>query len=74
MKIEGSGFDVVSGGIVRDPFLDRISYLEHKPERIFTSVPSFGDRVIQWVVRGSGTATITFDSQKTQNQEKVVKF
>jgi hypothetical protein len=68
LKLEGAGLHVVSGGIVEDGRLDRIRAIEHRPWMIFTSVPSFGMREVQWIVSGSGKATITFDSMKARNR------
>lgn len=68
LKLGGKELLVVSGGIVEDSRLDRVRAVEHRPWLIFTSVPSFGTREVQWIVRGSGTATITFDSVKAANR------
>jgi hypothetical protein len=68
LKIEGGGVDVVSGAIVDDVHYDRISPVEHRPHMIFTHVPSFGKRDVQWIVKGSGQVKITFDSVKAKDQ------
>ncbi|UCC31623.1 MAG: hypothetical protein JSU86_04965 [Phycisphaerales bacterium] len=68
LSIEGSGLQVVSGGIVDDIHFDKVKHVENRPHMIFTSVPSFGKRDVQWVVRGGGKATITFRSVKTQDR------
>ena len=68
LRIEGEGLKVVSGGIVNDPYLDKVDYVEHRPWLIFTSVPSFGERQVQWIVEGKGKATVTFDSVKAANR------
>lgn len=71
-KIEG--VDVVSGGIIQDIHRDRVDFVEHRPWMIFTNVPAFGKRDIQWIVRGSGTATVTFDGLKAANRTIDVKL
>ena len=68
LKIEGKGIEVVSGGIIEDIHLDRIDPVEHRPWMIFTHVPSFGKREVQWIVKGGGRVTVTFDSIKAKNQ------
>ena len=68
LKIEGRGLEVVSGGIVSDLQLDRVSNVENRPWLLFTDVPSFGKRDVQWIVKGSGKATVTFDALKAKNQ------
>jgi len=67
-KIEGNGIEVISGGIVDDIHLDRVDYVEYKPEMIYTFVPSFGNTVAQWIVRGKGKVTIIYDAVKAQNK------
>jgi hypothetical protein len=67
LKIEG-GFEVVSGAVVEDITFDRIRPVEHRPWMIFTHVPSFGKTDVQWIVKGKGKATITYDALKAQNR------
>jgi len=74
VRIEGDGLKVVSGGIVTDPFFDQVQYVEHRPWMIFTSVPSFGDRIFQWVVEGNGKATVTYDAIKATDRSLTVEF
>ncbi|MEZ5359311.1 MAG: M14 family metallopeptidase [Candidatus Zixiibacteriota bacterium] len=71
-KIEG--VEVVSGGIIDDIPMERIEFVEHRPWMIFTNVPSFDKRDIQWIVRGSGTATVTYDGLKAINQTMKIKL
>lgn len=68
VTISGSGFEVVSGGILEDIHYNRVSYVEYRPHMIFTSVPSFGTREIQWIVKGKGKAKIEYNSIKASNQ------
>jgi hypothetical protein len=68
LRIEGSNIEVVSGAIVDDLHFDRISPVEHRPGLIFTTVPSFGKRDVQWIVRGGGSATVTFESLKATDR------
>ena len=74
LRIEGSGIEVVSGGIIDDALYDRVSPVEHRPAMIFTSVPSFGTREVQWIVRGSGTAKIMFQSLKATDRSRTVQL
>jgi hypothetical protein len=73
-RIEGNGFEVVSGGIVNDIYLDRVKPVEYRPWMVFTSVPSFGKRDVQWIVKGKGKAKITFDSVKAKNSSLIVEL
>lgn len=74
LRIEGKGIEVTSGGVVDDPHLDRVRFVDHRPWMIFTSVPSFGDRVVQWIVKGHGEAKVIYDSKKAKNSYIKVKL
>lgn len=71
-SIEGPALEVVSGGIVEDIHLDKVKHVEHRPHMIFSSVPSFGKRDVQWIVKGRGKATISFRSVKTKNRSLTI--
>jgi hypothetical protein len=71
-KIEGSGIEVVSGGILMDIHFDKFHPVEHRPHMIFSTVPSFGKTDVQWIVKGTGKAKITFDSIKAENKTLTV--
>jgi hypothetical protein len=64
LSIGGRALEVVSGAVVSDLHLDRLEPVEHRPWMIFTHVPSFGSRDVQWIVRGRGKARVTFSSLK----------
>jgi len=68
VKIEGKDIEVVSGGIIEDIHFERIKYEDNRPWMLFTHVPGFGKRDIQWFVKGSGKARITYDSLKAKNK------
>ncbi len=72
--LEGRGIEVVSGGVVNDIHFDRVLFVEHRPWKIFTNVPSFGKRDIQWIVRGSGSITVTYDAVKATNKTLKIKL
>ncbi len=73
-RIDGKNIEVISGGIVQDPVFDRVDYVEHRPWIIFSYVPAFGKRDIQWIVKGKGRAVITYDALKAKNQKLVVEI
>ncbi len=72
LKIEGNGLEVVSGGIVDDLVFDRVQNVDYRPWMIFTSVPSFGKTDVQWIVKGKGKATVTYDALKAKNKTLTV--
>jgi hypothetical protein len=68
VRIEGRGLEVVSGGVVEDLQLDRVTPVEHRPSMVFCHVPGLGHTDVQFVVRGQGQARISFDSLKARNR------
>jgi hypothetical protein len=74
LRIEGKRIEVVSGAIVEDPLLERMRPVEHRPSMIFTHVPSFGARMVQWIVRGKGEIKVTYDSVKAKNRTLKLKL
>lgn len=72
IKIEGSGIQVVSGGILDDAVLDRLQPVEYRPWMLFASIPSFGATEVQWIVKGKGRATITYEALKATDKTLVV--
>jgi hypothetical protein len=68
LQLEGRGLTVVGGATVDDLRLDQVSPVEHRPERLFLTVPGFGKQDVQWIVRGKGKATVTFRSLKAKDQ------
>jgi len=70
--IIGDGIEVVSGGIVSDPVFDRVETVEHRPWMIFSHVPSFGKRDVQWIVKGSGKVTVTYSALKARDRKLTI--
>ncbi len=70
LRIEG--VEVVSGGIINDRFLNRVDAVEHRPHMIFTSIPSFGKREVQWIVKGKGKAKVTYEAVKAADRELTI--
>ena len=65
VAFSGGGLRVVASGLVRDPRRDTVDWQEIRPERLL--VDSFGglDRTfVDFLVTGSGTATVDVTSQK----------
>ena len=72
LKITGA--KVVASGRITDLRTNKISYQEHKPEIIYTSVPSYGYSEYQFLVEGKGEIKINYSSRKAGNQSKTVKL
>ncbi len=72
LKITGA--KVVASGKITDLRTNKVSYQEHKPEIIYTSVPSFGFSEYQFLVEGKGEISVNYNSQKAGSQVKTVKL
>lgn len=64
-QLEGRGLTVVAGGVLEDPWLEVVTPVERRPERIPTFVPAYGKRDVQWIVAGRGRAAAVYDGLKT---------
>jgi hypothetical protein len=59
MTIDGA--EVLSGGVVLDPWLGTVETVTHRPTRLETWVPAQGAREVEWIVRGGGSVTVRYD-------------
>jgi hypothetical protein len=73
-SLEGRGIDVVSGGVLHDQHLDIVEHEQDQPEVIYTRLQSFDKVDVEWIVKGSGTATIRYQSVKAVDKELKVRF
>lgn len=59
------GARVVASGVVRDPYLNKVDYQRHRPERLLVNgVPGLGTTTLFFLLEGSGEVTLTYDSVK----------
>ena len=60
-----AGARVVSSGLVDDPWLDRVTIQEHRPERLMVpGVEGLSTRRLFFLVEGEGEVTVQYDSLK----------
>ena len=69
-----AGAKVVASGKITDLRNNKINYQEHKPETIYTSVPSYGYAEYQFLVEGKGDITVSYSSRKAGSLVKTVKL
>jgi hypothetical protein len=74
LKVSGAGAKVVAGGIVTDPYNDRVAYKKDRPELQFLVVPGFGKVEYQFLVEGKGEVTVRYESRHGGSLEKKVKL
>jgi hypothetical protein len=72
--LEGRGIEVLAGGVLDDPYFNKVTPVEHKPERIQTFVPGLGKQDVQWIVSGRGKVTVTYDGLKCGRQEVALEL
>jgi hypothetical protein len=70
-----SGATVVASGVVDDPWLDKVSLQEHRPERLMVpGVDGYSTRRLFFLLEGSGEVTVTYDSLKGGTIERGVRL
>ena len=74
LSVTGAGTKVVAAGKITDLRTNKVSYQEHKPEIIYTSVPSYGYSEFQFLVEGKGEIKINYNSRKAGSLNKTLKL
>jgi hypothetical protein len=74
LKVSGGNAKVVAGGILVDPYIDRVNYKKYRPEVQFLIVPGFGKAEYQFLVEGKGEITVRYESRHAGILEKKVKL
>jgi len=67
LRIEGPAVEVLAGGRLRDRFRpESVDLVEHEPGRLVLErgIGSHARERFRWIVRGTGTVTVTFDAEK----------
>jgi hypothetical protein len=68
-SISGDEIDVLAGGELIDPYFDKVDPIVYNPERVYTHVPAFGKREVQWIVAGRGKFAIAYEGFKCGRAE-----
>ena len=63
LTLSGAGLKVVAGGEINDIYLHQVAYKEFRPEIQFLVVPGFGKVEHEFLVSGSGSLTIAYQSR-----------
>jgi hypothetical protein len=74
LKVSGAGAKVVAGGVLTDPYNDRVTYKKYRPEIQFLVVPGFGKTDYQFLVQGKGEIMVRYESRHAGTLEKKVKL
>lgn len=60
-----TGAKVLASGVVDDPYLDKVTLQEHRPERLqVPGVQGLSTRLLFFLVQGDGEVTVQYDSLK----------
>ncbi|MGW8314292.1 MAG: M14 family metallopeptidase [Bacteroidales bacterium] len=68
LTVSGPAVQVVAGGELQDPYMDKASYKQHKPEIQFIQVPGFGKVEYEFLLSGKGKVRIDYTSMKATDQ------
>jgi hypothetical protein len=72
LRVSGVAAKVVAGGVLTDPYTDRVSYKKYRPEVQFLFVPGFGKTEYQFLVQGKGELSVQYESRHGGTLEKKV--
>jgi hypothetical protein len=74
LSVSGEGITVVAGGRLLDPYFDRVSYKEYRPEMQMLQVPGNGKVEFQFLISGSGDLTFDYTSRKAGRLSETVEL
>ena len=68
-----TGAKVISSGVVDNRFMNDVTIQKHRPERLMVDgIPGRGAKRLFFLVEGSGTAEVTYDSVKGGTIQKTI--
>jgi hypothetical protein len=68
-----TGAKVIASGLINDPWLDKITLQDHRPERLMVpGVPGYSTRRLFFLVEGDGEVTVKYDSLKGGKVERKI--
>ncbi len=74
LTVSGKNSNVVAGGVLNNSFNNEVKYKEYRPELQFLAVPGFGKIEYQFLVSGSGSITVNYNSRHAGKLRKTVKL
>lgn len=74
LTVSGNGIKVVAGGTITNLLRNQVKYKKHRPEIQFMFVPGFGKTEYQFLVSGTGSATIRYRSRHAGNLSKTIQL
>jgi hypothetical protein len=72
LTVSGTGAKVVAGGVLTDPYRDRVTYKKDRPGIQFLAVPGFGKIEHQFLVEGKGEIRVSYESRHGGKLQKSV--
>ena len=74
--ISGKKVKVLAGGPVNDRWLGKMRPVKHHPAkiRLTDGIRGMSERVVEWIVQGSGKVTVALDCVKGGRVEKEVRL
>ncbi|MCP5107471.1 MAG: hypothetical protein GY950_29050 [bacterium] len=74
LTVSGKGMKVVAGGVIKDIHKGVVTYKEYRPRLQFLAVPGFGKVEYQFLVSGSGTVRLKYNSRHAGKIVKTVSL
>jgi hypothetical protein len=74
LRVEGKKAKVVAGGLLKNAYMDQVDYKKYRPELQFLAVPGFGKVEHQFLITGSGSVTLKYESRFAGKITKTVEL
>jgi Zinc carboxypeptidase len=74
LTVSGQSIKVVAGGVLKNVYRNEVNYKEYRPELQFLAVPGLGKIDYQFLVSGTGSATIHYNSRHAGKISKTIKL
>jgi hypothetical protein len=69
-----TGGEVSAGGFVSNPYLNNVSYKEHKPSVLFFHIEGHSTKEAEFIVKGKGKIQLEYISRKAGNISREIKL
>ena len=69
LEVSGSSINVVAGGQLMDPHMNKAAYKEYKPQIQLIHLPGFGKVEYQFLISGKGDVRVDYSSMKAKDQK-----
>ena len=74
LKASGKNIKIIAGGRIINLYTNDVEYKEYKPEIQFLSLPGFGKTEYEFLVSGTGSLEIQYESRHAGKLRKSIEI